>query len=95
MNVDFSESSWGGAKNSGLLGSAGNQEWRQFGIIWLVTGNQSPRNLEFYSSFRAILGKFRESWKTPLTAMAGQRESAGPAKVKTAAGVPTKCPGLL
>ena len=65
MNVDFSENSRGGAKNSGLLGSAGNQEWRQFGIIWLVTGNLSPRDLEFYSSFRAIQGKFRESWNPP------------------------------
>ena len=34
----------------------------------LVTGNLSPRDLEFYSSFRTILGKFRESWGTPLTA---------------------------
>ena len=64
-------------------------------LLFWETGNLSPRNLEFYSSFRAILGKFRESWNTPVTAMAGQRESAGPAKVKTAAGVPTKCPGLL
>ena len=45
--------------------SAGTQEWRQFGIIWLVTGNLSPRDLEFDSSFRAIQGKFRESWNPP------------------------------
>ena len=63
-------------------------------LCW-ETGNLSTLNPHFYSSFRSILGKFRESWKTPLTAMAGQRESAGPAKVKTAAGGPTKCPGLL
>ena len=32
----------------------------------LVTGNLSPRDLEFSSSFRTILGKFRGSWGTPL-----------------------------
>ena len=80
MNVDFSENSRGGAKNSGLLGSAGNQEWRQFGIIWLVTGNLSPRDLEFYSSFRTILGKFRESRKTPLAAWLAKGNPLGPKK---------------
>ena len=86
MNVDFSENSRGGAGNAGLLGSAGNHEWGQFGIIWLVTGNLSPRNLEFYSSFRAILGKFRESCgRTPnpqtpamrLAQVKGNRIAAG------------------
>ena len=80
MNVDFSEDYWGGAKKSGLLGSAGNQERRRFGIIWPVTGNLSPRNLEFYSSFRTILGKFRESWETPLTAWLAKGNPLGPKK---------------
>ena len=52
----------------------------QFGIIWLVTGNLSPRNLEFYSSFRAILGKFRASWETPLTAWPAKGNPLGPKK---------------
>ena len=64
-------------------------------LLFWETGNLSTLDPHFSSGFRSILGKFHESWKTPLTAMAGQRESAGPGKVKTAAGVPTKCPGLL
>ena len=80
MNVDFSENSRGGAENAGLLGSAGNHEWGQFGIIWLVTGNQPPRDLEFYSSFRTIPDNFSESWKTPLTAWLAQGNPLGPKK---------------
>ena len=52
----------------------------QFGIIWLATGNLSPRNLEFYSSFRTILGKFRESRKTPLAAWLAKGNPLGPKK---------------
>ena len=44
------------------------------------TGNLSPRNLEFYSSFRAILGNFCESWETPLTAWLAKGNPLGPEK---------------
>ena len=46
----------------------------------LVTGNLSPRDLEFYSSFRTILDKFSESWGTPLTAWLAKGNPLGPEK---------------
>ena len=50
MNVDFSQGSRGGAKR----------------MLFWEAGNLSPRDLEFSPGLRAILDKFRESWKHPL-----------------------------
>ena len=96
MNVDFSENAWGGAeKNPGLLGRCTPRRRRVSRLkekfpalchriprpqLALPTGNLSPRDLEFYSSFRAILGKFRGSWKTPLTAWLAKGNPLGPKK---------------
>ena len=64
MNVNFSGGPRGGAKK----------------LVCWETGNLSPRNLEFYSSFRTFLGKFRESWSTPLTAWLAKGNPLGPEK---------------
>ena len=79
MNVDFSEGSRGGTKR----------------MLFWEAGKVSPRDLEFSPGLRAIPDKFGEFLGAPLTATAHHRGSAGPGKVKSAAGFPTKCPGLL
>ena len=64
MNVNFSGGPRGGAKKTGLLGN----------------GNLSTLDLEFSSSFRTILGNFRGSWGTPLTAWLAKGNPPGPKK---------------
>ena len=64
MKVDFPGGPRGGAKK----------------LVRWETGNLPPRNLEFYSSFRAILGNFCESWDTPLTAWLAKGNPLGPKK---------------
>ena len=64
MNVNFSGGPRGGAKK----------------LVCWETGNLPPLDLEFYSSFRTILGNFRESWETPLTAWLAKGNPLGPKK---------------
>ena len=64
MNVHFSEGSPGGARKR---------------LFW-ETGNLSTLDLEFHSSFRTILGKFRECRETPLTAWLAKGNPLGPEK---------------
>ena len=74
MNVDFSGGPRGGTEKNWFEVSRPLPPDNAAAILALpsaprlVTGNLSPRDLEFYSSFRTILDKFSESWGTPLTA---------------------------
>ena len=79
MNVNFPGGPRGGAKENGFPGKQ---------------ANSPPRTL----SFIRVSVRSWENLVNPGNApdsLARQREPAGPGKVKTAAGVPTKCPGLF
>ena len=78
--IRVSVRSWESFVNPGKRPRQPGRAHGQFGIIWLVTGKVSPRNLEFHPGFRPIQESFRGSWKPPLTAWLAKGNPLGPKK---------------